>query len=56
MIVNSRKWPCGVCGKGVHANFDVSNSSGPDKLPGRLLQCLAKEITPVVHFIFALAN
>ena len=20
MIVNSVKWPCGVCGKGVHAN------------------------------------
>ena len=31
---------------------DVSKSSGPDKLPGRLLQCLAKEITPVVHYIF----
>ena len=30
----------------------VSKSSGPDKLPGRLLQCLAKEITPVVHCIF----
>ena len=27
-------------------------SSGPDKLPGRLLQSIAKEITPVVHFIF----
>ena len=26
--------------------------SGPDKLPGRLLQSLANEITPVVHFIF----
>ena len=32
--------------------IDVSKSSGPDKLPGRLLQNLAKEITPVVHFIF----
>ena len=32
--------------------IDVSKSSGPDKLPGRLLQILAKEITPVVHFIF----
>ena len=32
--------------------IDVSKSSGPDKLPGRLLQSLAKEITPVVHFIF----
>ena len=31
---------------------DVSKSSGPDKLPGRLLQSLAKKITPVVHFIF----
>ena len=29
--------------------IDVSKSSGPDKLPGRLLQSLAKE---VVHFIF----
>ena len=26
-------------------------SSGPDKLPENLLQSLAKEITPVVHFI-----
>ena len=26
--------------------IDVSKSSGPDKLPGRLLQSLAKEITP----------
>ena len=32
--------------------IDVSKSSGPDKLPGRLPQSLAKEITPVVHFIF----
>ena len=32
--------------------IDVSKSSGPDKLPGRLLQSLAKEITSVVHFIF----
>ena len=32
--------------------IDVSKSSGPDKLPGRLLQSLAKELTPVVHFIF----
>ena len=31
--------------------IDVSKSSGPDKLPGSLLQCLAKEITPVVHYI-----
>ena len=34
------------------SKFHVSKSSGPDKLPGRLLQGLAKEITPVVHFIF----
>ena len=32
--------------------IDVSKSSGPDKLPGGLLQSLAKELTPVVHFIF----
>ena len=32
--------------------IDVSDSSGPDKPPGRLLQSLAKELTPVVHFIF----
>ena len=32
--------------------IDVPKSYGPDKLPGRLLQSLAKEITPVVHFIF----
>ena len=32
--------------------IDVSKSSGPDKLLGRLLQSLAKEITPIVHFIF----
>ena len=32
--------------------IDVSKSSGPDKLPGILLQSLAKEITPVVYFIF----
>ena len=33
--------------------IDVSKSSGPDNLPERLLQSsLAKEITPVVHFIF----
>ena len=32
--------------------IDVSKSSGPDKLTGRLLQSRAKEISPVVHFIF----
>ena len=30
--------------------IDVSKSSEPDKLPGRLLQSLG--ITPVAHFIF----
>ena len=30
--------------------IDVSKSSGPDKPPGRLLQSLAMEITPIVHF------
>ena len=30
--------------------IDVSKSYGPDKFPGRLLQSLAKEIIPVVHF------
>ena len=32
--------------------IDVSKSSRPDKIPGRLMQSLAKEITPIVHFIF----
>ena len=32
--------------------IDVLKSSEPDKLPGRLLQSLVKDITPVVHFIF----
>ena len=32
--------------------ISVSKPSGPDKLHGRLLQCLAKEITPVVHYDF----
>ena len=32
--------------------IDVSKSSGPDKLPGRLLQCIAKGITPIVYYIF----
>ena len=32
--------------------IDVSKSSGPDKLPGRLLHSLAKEITPVVGTLY----
>ena len=32
--------------------IDASKPSGPDKLPGILLPSLAKEFTPVVHFIF----
>ena len=31
--------------------IDISKSSRPDTLPGRLLQSLAKEVTPVVHVI-----
>ena len=31
--------------------IDVSKSSGPDKLLGRMLQCLAKEIPPVVNYL-----
>ena len=31
--------------------IDVSTSCGPDKLPGRLVQWLAKKSTPVVHYI-----
>ena len=31
--------------------IDVLKSSGPNKPPGKLLQCLAKEIIPVVHNI-----
>ena len=31
--------------------IDASKSSGRDKHPGKLLLSLAKEITPVVHFI-----
>ena len=34
--------------------INVSKSSGPDKLPGRLLQSLAKEITPVVHYLYSI--
>ena len=32
--------------------IDVSKSSGPEKIPGRLLQSLGKEPTTVVHCIF----
>ena len=32
--------------------IDVSKSSGSDKLPGRLLQSLVVEITPIIQFIF----
>ena len=47
--------PLHICENGVFMlldRIDVSKSSGPDKLPGRLLQSLAKKITPVVYFIF----
>ena len=36
--------------------IDVSKSSGPDKLPGRLLQSLAKEITPVCCTLYLYSN
>ena len=45
---------CHISENGVFMLLDwihVSKSSGPDKLPGILLQCLAKEITPIVHYI-----
>ena len=32
--------------------IEVAKSSGPDKFPGRLLQCISKEITSVVPYIF----
>ena len=32
--------------------IDVSKASGPDQIPGRLLQTLAREISPIMHFIF----
>ena len=31
--------------------IEISKPFGPDKLPGTLLQCQAKEITLVVHYI-----
>ena len=36
----------------ILAKIDVSKSSGPDKIHGRLLQYLDKETTHVVHDIF----
>ena len=44
-----KKKPLHISENGVFMlldRIDVSKSSGPDKLPGRLLQSLAKEITP----------
>ena len=32
--------------------IDVSKASGPDCIPGRILQQLARELAPVLHFIF----
>ena len=32
--------------------IDVSKASGPDCIPGRILQNLARELTPVLHYIF----
>ena len=32
--------------------IDVSKASGPDCIPGRILQNLARQLAPVLHFIF----
>ena len=32
--------------------FDVSKASGPDCIPDRILQNLARELAPVLHYIF----
>ena len=32
--------------------IDVSKPSGPDCIPGRILQNLARELAPVLHYIF----
>ena len=32
--------------------IDVSKASGPDCIPGRILQSLARELAPVLHYIF----
>ena len=32
--------------------IDASKASGPDCIPGRILQNLARELAPVLHFIF----
>ena len=32
--------------------IDVSKASGPDCIPGRFLQNLARELAPVLHYIF----
>ena len=32
--------------------IDVSKASGPDCIPGKIVQNLARELAPVLHFIF----
>ena len=32
--------------------FTISKAFGPDCIPGRILQNLARELAPVLHFIF----
>ena len=32
--------------------IDVNKASGPDCIPGRILQNLAREHSPILHFIF----
>ena len=44
-----------ITGHGVHKLIDginTSKSSGPDGIPGKLLQSLANELAPVLRFIF----
>jgi hypothetical protein len=33
-------------------NINVSKAAGPDEIPGRLLNMLSTELTPVIHSIF----
>ena len=32
--------------------IDISKAYGPDSIPGRILQNLARELAPVLHYIF----
>ena len=37
---------------GINTSEVTSKSSGPDGIPGKLLQSLANELAPVLRFIF----